>query len=439
MAQVDYPKPTPTGEMTAEEYVVSLYEALGWDRQSDLDPKKVVMNPDHWRDVADALNRSEEGRTAGFVWTWLNYGPSADAAVPYGKIEIEDGAFGRGDPSLPETTKRFLDAAIPSHFTVEGKTVHLEADRGETNDALLQSAYDARQMPPEAFLETLHEQIDEGWVDSIDLAVDDMLTRAGIAPYSDERYDSARDYVAEEYSFTPPYAHYLDQDMRVNVMLGTDAERNLDFGSIRAVCDCLGEPDALQAEDLDNGLMWLVEQQGHTSDELLGALSNYEKWGFDAAEMTHGTFLASVAEEMSNFTNVMGSVTVLAEMSMHDMAKLMEPNAALVMPKDSAIGIFAPWVGGGSVLGIQLEKDLFIPPDVRFDLTIEGASCQVYTVNDVYGLVGEAWKKPLDITDPIRGHDSLDSVMKEAKSRAGEKNLAHLDAPKDRKPPEIGR
>lgn len=437
MAQVDYPKSTPAGEMTAEEYVVSLYEALGWDKQSDLDPKKIIMNPDHWRDIADALNRSEEGRTAGFVW--MNYGPSADAAVPYGKIEIEDGAFGRGGPSLPETTKRHIDSTVSSQFAVEGNVVHLDADRTETNEFLLQNAYDSRHMAPSTFLESLHEQIGEAWMDSIDLAVDDVLTRAGIAPYSDERYDAARDYLIESYSFEPPYAHYLDQDTKVNIMLGTSAEKNLDFGSIRAVCDCLNSPEALSADDLDNGLMWLIEQQGHTLDELSGALSNYEKWGFDAAEMTHGTFLASVVEEMSNFTNVMGSITVLAEMSMHDMAKLMEPKASLVMPKDSVIGIFAPWIGGGSMLGIQLEKDLVIPPDVRFDLTIEGANCDVYTVGDVYGLVGEAWKKPLDVTDPIRGYDNLDEVMKEAKDRAGEKNLAHLDASKSRKPPEVGR
>ena len=437
MALVDYPKLSLTQESNAADYIVALYRELGWDQKSELDPKKIVMNPEHWKDVVGELGRTAEGRSASFLW--LNSGPGADEKVPYGKITIEDGAFNRGDPGLSGADKAAIDEAVASSFVVEGNVVHLEADRGETNEFLLQEAYDARNLTPQAFLESMHDRVLKVWTEGIDFAVDEALERAGIV-YTDGRYDAARDYLTDHYTFEPPYSHYLDQSMKVNIMLGTAEEKDADFASIRAMCDELNGSEPLSSEELDNGLMWLVEQQGYSVDELKYALSNYEKWGFDAAEVTSGTFLASVSEEMQNFPNVMGSVTLLAEMSLHDMAKMLDPSTQLVMPKDTVIGIFAPWVGGGSALDIQLEKDLVIPSELRFDFTIEGASCGQYTVNEVYGLIDEAWRKPLDITDPIRGYDeratseSLSSAMKEARDRASQKNLAYLEAPKERKP-----
>lgn len=92
MAQFDYPNLPPIQETNAEEYVVGLYQALGWNQESELDPQKIKINPEHWKDICDKLNQSAEGLAASYLW--MNFGPSADAKVPYGKIEIEDGAFG---------------------------------------------------------------------------------------------------------------------------------------------------------------------------------------------------------------------------------------------------------------------------------------------------------------------------------------------------------
>lgn len=64
----------------------------------------------------------------------------------------------------------------------------------------------------------------------------------------------------------------------------------------------------------------------------------------------------------------------------------------------ATVGIFAPWVGGGSTFNIQLEKPLDIPRSMQFDVQIEGAGCSEYTVNAVYGLVLKAWKTPLNIS-----------------------------------------
>ena len=131
---------------------------------------------------------------------------------------------------------------------------------------------------------------------------------------------------------------------------------------------------------------------------------------------------------------------MLATISLNDMAKLLDPQAELVMPKDTTVGIFAPWVGGGSTLDIQLEKPLAIPHDLRFDIQIEGAACRGYTVNNVYGLVSEAWKQPLDIASPsIEREKPIDALMKEAKGKAAEKNALHQTLSKTQRPNELNR
>lgn len=199
-------------------------------------------------------------------------------------------------------------------------------------------------------------------------------------------------------------------------------------------------PDLLDGEELDNGLTWLVDQQGYSIDELKGVVLDYGSQGYDACRKAHGAFLSSVASELLDFGNVQGAVTALASVSLNDMAKLLEPQSDLVLPKDTTIGIFAPWVGGGSTLGIQLEKPLAIPHSLRFGIQIEGADCHGCTANSVYGLSDGAWKRPLDIRDPAREREKpIDSLMKEAREKAAERNALHQAAGKGRESPGLDR
>ena len=438
MNQVDYPDMKSVAELGPEEYLSSFYEQLGWERGTELNPTSITINEQRWLEVCDEFNKLPGPGIGGYLW--MNIGPSASKEVPYRKIQIDPDTFTRDESKLSPAEKATLDRAIRENFTVEGEglgsSIYLEADRSDTNEFLLQDAYDSHFAGPETYMEVLRGRIDEAWAEGIDIAVDEMVERSGIAKPGDPLFQIAHEHVMESYSVEPPYGHYLDQDVKVNIILATPAERNADFCGIHLMADNLNGPYALDSSDLNNGLTWLVKQQGHTLDELKGAVANYDKWGFDAAEITHGTFLASVAEEMRNFPNVMGAVTVLANLSLSDLGKTLCPQDVLTVPKEATIGIFAPWAGGGSGLDIQLERDLDIPSDMRFDVQIEGAQCNEYTVQDVYGLVDEAWKDPAAIK--LSEERPLEALIAEAKEKAAERNISHLAAAKDRKPPEMG-
>ena len=442
--RMECPNTDPLAVGNAEDYLIYFYRRIGWNEQDTLDPKKIVMNEQQWQEVAAALNslpREPGEMAAGFAW--MNWGPSADKRVPYGKIDVREGAFTRDHYDLSEEDKAAIDRAALSRFDVEGSVIRLHADYRDTNEGLLQSAYDAQEMGTDGFLRVIRDEINDNWADLFDFAIDDIIEHSGAVPSAgaaDERYDLARDYIIENYSFEPPYSHYLDQKVNVNVLLATETEKNLDFASITEMEAGFMNPNLLDGEEQDNALAWLVDQQGYSIDDLKSAVLEYDDLGYETCQEAHGTFLASVASELFDFGSVQGAVTVLATISLNDMAKLLDPQAELVMPKDTTIGIFAPWVGGGSTLDIQLEKPLAIPHDLRFDIQIEGAACRGYTVNNVYGLVSEAWKQPLDIASPsIEREKPIDALMKEAKGKAAEKNALHQTLSKTQRPNELNR
>lgn len=435
MNQVDFPDLPSVAEVGPVEHLTMFFECCGWRRGTELQPTGIVISEQRWLELAAAYNATSGPGEAPAGLLLVNIGPSASKDVPYNKIEIDPDAFNRDESKLSPAEKATLDRVIREKFTVEGNTVHLEAAHFDTNEFLLQSAYDARAAGPERYMEILRGKIDEEWEHAVDLATSDVVESSGVTTPFEPLFDVAWEYLAENYTFEPPYSHYLDQDMKVNILLGTKAERNADFGSISFMGAGLNKPGYLDATDLDNGLTWLVKQQGHTVDELKGAVANYDKWGFDAAEITHGTFLASVAEELRNSSSAMGSVTVLTNLSMAQLGQILDKNDVLTIPKDATIGIFAPWVGGGSGLDIQLERDLDITSDIRFDVQIEGARNDEYTVQDVYGLVDEAWKDPAAIK--FSETRPLDDLIAEAKEKAAERNMGHLAAAKERKSPEM--
>ena len=160
-----------------------------------------------------------------------------------------------------------------------------------------------------------------------------------------------------------------------------------------------------------------------------GEKISYDK-RYEAFTATHSPFLTSVCQELDNLSYSFGIVTVLANMSLKDYAKMLQQGSAVTMPKDSMIGVFAPWNGSGSVLDINLDKDLTFRREDIYDIQIEGAEPDNgYTVDQTYGLVSSAWHQPkaIDIKPPER-KPSLSQQIENANAKtsqaAGEKTLS---------------
>lgn len=205
-----------------------------------------------------------------------------------------------------------------------------------------------------------------------------------------------------------------NSSFNVNVFFATEAEENFDMGSIvHAFGNDYRDPrlEDVDAEDLDNALSYLVNQQGHSIAEVYGNGDN--------------AFIRSVREEIDeNSSEAMSELCALVRMDGQQMLdfieKRNEAKDSLVLPKDYAtMGIFNQWSGCGGMLDIQLEKDAVLPLSMVREFQIEGVRGDTnlwggYTVDEVYGLVGSAWM-------PVHYREGTETGVKEDYSLALDK------------------
>lgn len=375
---------------------------------------------------------------------------------------------------ISENDKKAIYEAAENLYYVEkdsdGKChIDLSADYTDDNKFLLQVAYDHRdddKAPTKVYgnddelMSYLQDAISEVWYEAIWNAEDDILRKAGFEP-NDDVCEPQKDWLRENIFIDPPYDHYLDQSMRINIMLCTSSEPNHCFSDIHAQYLAMAEPDRLtdgsveackQLIEMDTSLSRLVEQQGHTMEELAATMKEYRAFFYDEEgslrqhigedgnplkydqefklfSSTHNKFLTSLCCELENQGYEEGILTVLAEVSMRDFATMMKGDSVITMPADCMCGIFSPDHGAGSVLEVELEKPLVFTRDAIYDVQIEGASPDFgYNLDYVYGLVHNCWKSPSSIDHAItakehenEGKDispTLDEMLKSASARA---------------------
>lgn len=359
-----------------------------------------------------------------------------------------------------------IDAANKRFFVEENKdapghySIQLYGDYRDTNEFLLQTAYDNRNNA-EAIIP---DEIWAAWEETVSDTAYDILFEAGFDP-GDDAFASQCKWFYEAFSIDPPVKVYLGQDVKVNIMLSTPLDRKEDDSTPFMLKEALmhftgagklkydleanigSQAEADEIIHQDSMIKRLVEQQGYTMDDLRtvakdffhdfyedddkseffeSAHENGEKLPydkrFDMFTETHSKFLSTVCQELDNMGYTFGVVTVLAKMSMNDYAKMLQQGSEVTMPKGSMIGVFAPWNGSGSVLGIELDKDLTFKREDIYDTQIEGAKPDNgYTVNQTYGLVSGAWQKPksIEVQAPER-KPALDQQIQSANVKAAQ-------------------
>lgn len=191
--------------------------------------------------------------------------------------------------------------------------------------------------------------------------------------------------------------HDIVSDTKVNLLLATKEELNQDLSSISAAFIDKESSHWNTANAKDNALNYLIRQQGY--------FTKSEDFLTYKIEDCKSKFLTSVDNELNNaYDGDCHCLTVLASASLDDLDKLADillkketANRKIIVSKDCEIGLFAPFVGGGSTLEIQLDKDFEIPVDMLYDVQIEHRGNYsglhgFYTVNSVYGLVDSCWR-----------------------------------------------
>ncbi len=306
-----------------------------------------------------------------------------------------------------------MEAAEALYFVEKDgdrKTIRIDADYRETNEWLLPKAFEAvvsilenrhssNEYPEKDFLYRMTEQIYANYQWDIWDIEDAILKHAADTPELTDDDEDLRQILWDTLSIEPDYEHFLSQTMKVNLIFATDEEQNLDCNLVSEQGDALLREDKRNILSIPSGLSRLLEAQGYTMKDLRNAMDSYQKHGYPESKQDKPQFLLSLCQELENHTYSMGCITVLAEMTMYELAKLLRNDTQITFPTNAMLGIYNSWNGSGSLLEIELEKPLTLSSKDIFKIQIEGSRyCYEYTVDQTYGLIGSCWK-PVSLTE----------------------------------------
>lgn len=238
--------------------------------------------------------------------------------------------------------------------------------------------------------------------------------------------------------------HVDDVELKVNLLFGIGDEWNREYSSIPTVKDRLWEETAAAQttagyphgdlesifDDLDveyfenNSATWLIHSQGYTLEDV-----------FIGEEST--PFLDSIRDEFANLTSSTARLVCCATVSFNAFCELHAENGASYAVGSPGAhehfisGFFDKMNGGGSVLGVELERPLVINHSVISEIQVEDARGGYgYTVGETYGFASDAWSHCLDATDePVSGIPKVDFQRLASAFRAIHAQTASLGDP----------
>lgn len=239
-----------------------------------------------------------------------------------------------------------------------------------------------------------------------------------------ELYD-ANEEELKEWTQENFYFYYdrndFNVEVKVNLMLDT-GDMNYDFTKNNILNYCAswyGEAGEIPKE---SSILWLAKQMKKATKLREACRNQYREDGYYVdREKESDPFIESVIQELENLTCHMSTLTFLLKMDLFEYFELREAmkiekplfsynyedrkgTGYIVVSKDTMCGLFNPWQGGGSVLEIELDKDLKIPVKAIWQAEIEtGKSNYGYSVDSVYGLVGSAWNGTVKKICPMKG------------------------------------
>lgn len=195
----------------------------------------------------------------------------------------------------------------------------------------------------------------------------------------------------------------FNTDVNVNIMVDC-GNGNYDYAKDN-VLNWDGRYSEGKLEE-ESSILWLAKTQNKGT-----ALKDACKKAFNGCEYERkDKFVESCVQELENLPTCMGTITFLVKMPLFEVFKLLElqkkeydekakydprlneSKAYILLGKETMCGLYNPWNGGGSVMEVQLDKDVRLP--VMFaEICVEGCKSRGYDVGEVYGLCKDCWKE----------------------------------------------
>ena len=200
--------------------------------------------------------------------------------------------------------------------------------------------------------------------------------------YADHE-DFICDWIDENVYFNYPYRHYLNQDVYVDIIVDS-GDGNYDY-TMNELFGCIYSEKGYREE---SSVTWLMKQQGYTEAQI--------RQFIEEEDFQNSKLLKSIYSECLNTTTCMNALTFFVTMTVEECFDLLETvnnkeNAGktMIISKDIPCGLYDPWNGAGSILEIELEKDVALPMEYVDSAYPDG--CRGYGVDDIYGMTYSFW------------------------------------------------
>lgn len=203
----------------------------------------------------------------------------------------------------------------------------------------------------------------------------------------------------------------FNNDVKVNIMV--------DCGNWNYDCTCdnvlnwygNSGDGSIPAE---SSILWLAKTQGKATVLRKACKKVHRNDGYYTdREKDEDKFIESCIQELENLPSHMGTVTFLVKMSLFQLFDLIElqsreydekgkynprnnkkSKSYILLGKETMCGLYNSWDGGGSVLEIELDRDVKLP--IKYCVfCVDGCKMHGYDVGEVYGMCSSAWKETL--------------------------------------------
>lgn len=233
----------------------------------------------------------------------------------------------------------------------------------------------------------------------------------------EENEQEVSDYISENYYFYYPQNHF-NKDVYVDIMVDT-GDMNYDFTCNNILNyysrGCNGEIDK------NSSILWLAKTQKKATKLRKACKAQYRNDGYYVdREKETDKFIESVIQELENATSHMNGLTFLVKMKLFVLFDLKEAikveeklndyytaedrkgKGYIILDKSTMCGLFNTWSGGGSVLEIELDRDVKLPIKYIFNAWVDGNKPYGWDIDEVYGLCGSAWRETLKGIYPMK-------------------------------------
>lgn len=231
-------------------------------------------------------------------------------------------------------------------------------------------------------MECFYQIFEDSAIDSTDHEVDELIRIIKENWDEDEHgdYDEHDEFilewVQENVDFNFPYDHFLKQEVCVNIIVDT-GDGNYDFTLNNFLSYNAREDEEIEDE---SSILWLVKQQGYTKEHLNNAIKHND--------FHNSKLLKSIIQECQNVTTHMNTLSFFVKMTLKEFIDFSDSNNSITLKSNTSCGLYDCWNGAGSVLGIDLERDVVIPAEL-INAHIDGA--RGYGVDSIYGMMSSFW------------------------------------------------